>query len=129
LVGTFWQEPIVIPPNVVDVFRYTNASEIVFMAIYTYELSVRLLARGFFLDKFTYLRDAWNWLDFLVILMSYVKIALDLGSLSALRIFRGVFRALKCLKIIVSAVVYFVKNRQVQSVECSNIAVDRVVRF
>jgi hypothetical protein len=73
------------------------------------------LARGFFLDKFTYLRDAWNWLDFLVILMSYVTIAIDLGSFSALRTFR-VFRALKSvavipgLKTIVSAVVYSVKN-------------------
>ena len=96
-------------------FRYTNASEIVFTAIYTYESAVKLLARGFFIDSFTYLRDAWNWLDFTVILMSYVTIAVDLGSFSALRTFR-VFRALKSvavipgLKTIVSAVIYAVKN-------------------
>ncbi len=41
--------------------------------------------------RFTYLRDAWNWLDFAVIAMSYVTIAIDLGSFSALRTFR-VFR-------------------------------------
>ena len=96
-------------------FRYTNASEIVFTAIYTYESAVKLLSRGFFMNKFTYLRDAWNWLDFLVILMSYVTIAIDLGSFSALRTFR-VFRALKSvavipgLKTIVNAVIYSVKN-------------------
>jgi voltage-gated sodium channel type II alpha len=76
---------------------------------------VKLLARGFFLDNFTYLRDAWNWLDFSVIGMSYVTIAIDLGSFSALRTFR-VFRALKSvavipgLKTIVSAIIYSVKN-------------------
>ena len=101
--------------NFLSNFRYTNASEIVFTAIYTYESAVKLLSRGFFMNKFTYLRDAWNWLDFLVILMSYVTIAIDLGSFSALRTFR-VFRALKSvavipgLKTIVNAVIYSVKN-------------------
>lgn len=67
------------------------------------------------MDNFTYLRDAWNWLDFSVIGMSYVTIAIDLGSFSALRTFR-VFRALKSvavipgLKTIVSAIIYSVKN-------------------
>ena len=95
--------------------EYTNASEIVFTAIYTYESAVKLLARGFFIDSHTYLRDAWNWLDFTVILMSYVTIAVDLGSFSALRTFR-VFRALKSvavipgLKTIVNAIIYAVKN-------------------
>ena len=97
--------------------RYTNATEIVFTAIYTYESAIKVLARGFALDRFTYLRDAWNWLDFLVILMSYVTIAIDLGSFSALRTFR-VFRALKSvavipgLKTIVSAVIYSIKKLQ-----------------
>ena len=73
------------------------------------------MARGFLIDDFTYLRDPWNWLDFLVIAMSYVTIAIDLGSFSALRTFR-VFRALKSvavipgLKTIVSAIIYSVKN-------------------
>ena len=48
----------------------------IFTAIYTYESAVKLLARGFFMDKFTYLRDAWNWLDISVIGMSYVTIAI-----------------------------------------------------
>ncbi len=96
-------------------FRDTNASEIIFTAIYTYESAIKLLSRGLVIDSFTYLRDAWNWLDFLVILMSYVTIAIDLGSFSALRTFR-VFRALKSvavipgLKTIVNAVMYSVKN-------------------
>ena len=76
---------------------------------------VKLTSRGFFVDSFTYLRDAWNWLDFSVILLSYVTIAIDLGSFSAIKTFR-VFRALKSvavipgLKTIVSAIIYSVKN-------------------
>ena len=95
--------------------RYTASTEVIFTAIYTYESAVKLLARGFFIDSFTYLRDPWNWLDFLVIFMSYITIAIDLGSFAALRTFR-VFRALKSvavipgLKTIVSAIIYSVKN-------------------
>ncbi len=95
--------------------RYTASTEVIFTAIYTYESAVKLLARGFFTDNFTYLRDPWNWLDFLVIFMSYITIAIDLGSFAALRTFR-VFRALKSvavipgLKTIVSAIIYSVKN-------------------
>jgi hypothetical protein len=37
-----------------------------------------VLSRGFILDSFSYLRDAWNWLDFLVIAMSYVTLTIDL---------------------------------------------------
>ena len=59
-------------------YRETAASEIIFTAIYTYESTIKVLSRGFILDPFTYLRDAWNWLDFLVIAMSYVTLTIDL---------------------------------------------------
>ena len=98
-----------------DETEYTAATEIIFTAIYTYESAIKLLARGLVFCPFSYLRDGWNWLDFSVIVMSYVTIAIDLGSFSALRTFR-VFRALKSvavipgLKTIVSAIIYSVKN-------------------
>ena len=101
--------------GVVLTYRYTASTEIVFTAIYTYESAIKVLSRGAFLDRFTYLRDPWNWLDFLVIAMSYVTLTIDLGSFSALRTFR-VFRALKSvavipgLKTIVGAIIYSVKN-------------------
>ncbi|ODM91688.1 Sodium channel protein para [Orchesella cincta] len=44
-----------------------NWARVVFTAIYTFESAVKVMARGFILEKFTYLRDAWNWLDFVVI--------------------------------------------------------------
>ena len=66
-------------------------------------------------DKHTFLRDGWNWLDFVVILMSYLTLVVDLSQFSAVRTVR-VFRALKSvnvvpgLKKIVGAIVYSVKN-------------------
>lgn len=39
----------------------------VFTAIYTTEGVIKMLARGFILANFHYLRDAWNWLDFVVV--------------------------------------------------------------
>ena len=43
---------------------------VVFTAIYTFESGVKVMARGFILESFTYLRDAWNWLDFVVIALA-----------------------------------------------------------
>ena len=42
----------------------------IFTTIYTTEAVVKILARGIILHDFTYLRDAWNWLDFAVILLA-----------------------------------------------------------
>jgi len=39
----------------------------IFTSIYTAEGTIKVLARGFILHDFTYLRDAWNWLDFTVV--------------------------------------------------------------
>jgi len=92
-----------------------ESSEVLFTAIYTFESGVKLMARGFCLECFTYLRDAWNWLDFVVIALAYVTMGIDLGNLAALRTFR-VLRALKTvaiipgLKTIVGAVIESVKN-------------------
>lgn len=44
----------------------------VFTVIYTLEALVKCIARGFILEKFTFLRDPWNWLDFIVIISAYV---------------------------------------------------------
>ncbi|GFU56133.1 sodium channel protein para [Trichonephila clavipes] len=44
-----------------------ESTEIYFTLIYTGESILKMLARGFILESFTYLRDPWNWLDFVVI--------------------------------------------------------------
>ncbi|TSP09134.1 Sodium channel protein type 1 subunit alpha [Bagarius yarrelli] len=91
------------------VFKYT------FTGIYTFESVIKILARGFCIGPFTFLRDPWNWLDFSVIVMAYVTEFVDLGNVSALRTFR-VLRALKTisvipgLKTIVGALIQSVKK-------------------
>ena len=74
-------------------------SRVLFTAIYTFESATKVMGRGFALTKFTYLRDAWNWLDFIVISLAYLTMGIDLGNLAALRTFR-VLRALKTVAII-----------------------------
>lgn len=39
----------------------------VFTGIYIFEALIKILARGFVLDEFSFLRDPWNWLDSIVI--------------------------------------------------------------
>ncbi|CAK6954122.1 sodium channel%2C voltage-gated, type I-like, alpha [Scomber scombrus] len=81
------------PPDWAKIVEYT------FTAIYTFESLVKILARGFCLGKFTFLRDPWNWLDFSVIVMAYVTEFVNLGNVSALRTFR-VLRAIKAISVI-----------------------------
>uniref|UniRef100_A0A8B9MKX5 Ion transport domain-containing protein n=1 Tax=Accipiter nisus TaxID=211598 RepID=A0A8B9MKX5_9AVES len=38
--------------------------EYTFTGIYTFESLIKILARGFCMTEFTFLRDPWNWLDF-----------------------------------------------------------------
>uniref|UniRef100_A0AAY4CW99 Sodium channel protein n=1 Tax=Denticeps clupeoides TaxID=299321 RepID=A0AAY4CW99_9TELE len=95
--------------------EWSKQVEYTFTGIYTFESLVKIIARGFCIDDFTFLRDPWNWLDFMVISMAYVTEFVDLGNVSALRTFR-VLRALKTisvipgLKTIVGALIQSVKK-------------------
>ncbi|KAM4731897.1 LOW QUALITY PROTEIN: sodium channel, voltage-gated, type I-like, alpha [Anableps anableps] len=73
--------------------------EYTFTAIYSFEFIVKVLARGFCIGKFTFLRDPWNWLDFCVIVLAYVTEFANIGNLSVLRTFR-VLRTLKAISVI-----------------------------
>uniref|UniRef100_F6QCF9 Sodium channel protein n=1 Tax=Ciona intestinalis TaxID=7719 RepID=F6QCF9_CIOIN len=100
--------------------------ERVFLGIYTFEMVVKLLSRGFIFSSFTYMRDPWNLLDVSVIFAAYLDIVMaamatssggsaqKIPGMAALRAFR-VLRALKAisaipgLKAIVSALIESVK--------------------
>ncbi|XP_077159583.1 sodium channel protein type 5 subunit alpha-like isoform X1 [Paroedura picta] len=102
-------------PESTEESRWSKYVEYTFTGIYTFESIIKILARGFCLNEFTFLRDPWNWLDFSVIVMAFVGEFADLGSVSVLRMFR-VLRALKTisivpgLKIIVGALIQSVKK-------------------
>ncbi|XP_030624401.1 sodium channel, voltage gated, type VIII, alpha subunit a isoform X7 [Chanos chanos] len=95
--------------------EWSKQVEYTFTGIYTFESLVKIVARGFCIDDFTFLRDPWNWLDFMVISMAYITEFVNLGNVSALRTFR-VLRALKTisvipgLKTIVGALIQSVKK-------------------
>ncbi|XP_052452503.1 sodium channel, voltage gated, type V-like, alpha b isoform X1 [Carassius gibelio] len=101
--------------NLCPSLRFSLPLRYTFTGIYTFESLIKILARGFCIGPFTFLRDPWNWLDFSVIVMAYVTEFVDLGNVSALRTFR-VLRALKTisvipgLKTIVGALIQSVKK-------------------
>ncbi|XP_076608525.1 sodium channel protein type 4 subunit alpha B [Chaetodon auriga] len=94
---------------------WSKTVEYVFTFIYTFEATIKVLSRGFCVGHFTFLKDPWNWLDFMVISMAYLTEFVDLGNVSVLRTFR-VLRALKTitvipgLKTIVGALIQSVKK-------------------
>lgn len=51
-------------------FPFVFNQRYLFTGFYTLEVILKILARGFILDKFSFLRDGWNWIDFIVILLA-----------------------------------------------------------
>jgi len=75
---------------------YNNILDFALTIFFTFEGLFKVVAWGFFWDKNSYLRDAWNWLDFLVILSAWATY-LPGGLAESLGFFR-VFRALRPLR-------------------------------
>ncbi|XP_015747869.1 PREDICTED: sodium channel protein 60E-like [Acropora digitifera] len=69
-------------------------AEYVFCGIYTMEMCLKILSRGFIFHAFAYLRDPWNWLDFIVVVLGYVTVAPNIANLTGIRAVR-VLRALR----------------------------------
>jgi hypothetical protein len=73
-----------------------NYSEPIFTCLFTFEAFVKIMAMGLLIGKGTYLSDAWNWLDFIVVITSILNVIPSMKNVSALRAFR-LFRPLKSL--------------------------------
>ncbi|NXV65880.1 SCN5A protein, partial [Molothrus ater] len=108
--------PLLLSANTaLSIWLFSSLLRFTFTGIYTFESLIKILATGFCLNEFTFLRDPWNWLDFSVIVMAYVGAFNERGNVSVLRTFR-VLRALKTisvvpgLKIIVGALIQSVKK-------------------
>lgn len=87
------------------VFLAMNGSfptmELIFLLIFTVETVLKMMALGICRGKLTYLHDAWNWLDFLVVVLGWVGMLPGVGNFSAIRAIR-VFRALRAMKAVPS---------------------------
>lgn len=51
-------------------------AEFFFLAIYSIEMFIKIIAKGFAINKYTYLRNPWNWLDFVVITSGYATMSM-----------------------------------------------------
>jgi len=67
-----------------------------FTAAFTIECLAKIVGMGFIFQKKSYLRDAWNWLDFIVVIAALLAAVPGIPKLSALRVIR-VLRPLKSL--------------------------------
>jgi hypothetical protein len=58
-----------------------DAIENIFLACYTFEMIVKITALGFILNEGAYLRDAWNILDFVIVMSAYLTIFQDINEI------------------------------------------------
>uniref|UniRef100_A0A3P9CYE0 Sodium channel protein n=1 Tax=Maylandia zebra TaxID=106582 RepID=A0A3P9CYE0_9CICH len=89
----------------------------VYMAIFVFEALVKVVARGFCVGRFTFLRDPWNWLDIIIISTLLVSQFVDLGKFAVLMTISLLLKIFTCtgavftgLKKTVEALVQSVKR-------------------
>uniref|UniRef100_A0A6Q2YPE6 Sodium channel protein type 4 subunit alpha B n=1 Tax=Esox lucius TaxID=8010 RepID=A0A6Q2YPE6_ESOLU len=82
-----------------DLPEWYKTVEYVFIGIYTFEAAIKVLSRGFCVGQFAFLRDPWNWLDFMVISMAFITEFFDLGNISVFKTFI-VVRILKIIPLV-----------------------------
>jgi hypothetical protein len=73
--------------------------DIIFTAIFLVECIIKIIAIGFFYEQGTYLRDNWNILDFIIVVISIIEISVANVDLSVIKIFR-LLRTLRPLRFI-----------------------------
>lgn len=71
-------------------------SEVYFTVLFTIEAVLKIIGMGLISGENTYLKDAWNWLDFIVVITALSTLLLDVSNVSVLRTFR-IFRPLRSL--------------------------------
>ena len=76
---------------------FSEVLDSVFLGIFTFEMLVKLIAMGGFLHQSGYYREAWNWLDFVVVVSGLAGFALsNTESFTILRVVR-IFRPLRTI--------------------------------
>jgi len=76
--------------------RLVEETELLFTVLFTLEAMLKIIGMGFAIGKGSYLSDAWNWLDFVVVITSLLNILPSMKNVSGLRTFR-LFRPLRSL--------------------------------
>ncbi|KAB1279291.1 Sodium channel protein type 7 subunit alpha [Camelus dromedarius] len=76
--------------------HYIDYGRNTLLGIYTFEILIKLIARGIWAGPFYFFGDPWNWLDFSVTLFEHIARYSPLNSISIFRITRN----LRILKMI-----------------------------
>jgi len=74
-----------------EVEYITNNNEMIdfiFLQIYTMEMVLKIIAMGFFMRAHSYLRDSWNILDFMVVILGWISVFFESGDISAIKVIR-----------------------------------------
>ena len=85
-------------------------AELVFLLLFTIEMIIKVVALGFALERNSYLRDPWNVLDFVVVLVGWIGTFMSSGNISAIRTIR-ILRPLRTInsipemKILVNSII------------------------
>ncbi len=58
--------------------------EYFFITAFTLEFIIHVVANGFIYGRDTYLRNPWNWIDFIVVVTSLLSLHPSLGNISFL---------------------------------------------
>lgn len=78
-----------------------NVGGRIFTIMFTIEGICKILANGFILHKRSYLRNGWNWLDFIVVIIGWIEIIPSIPNFRGIRTFR-VLRPLRAINSIPS---------------------------
>ncbi|EKX44430.1 hypothetical protein GUITHDRAFT_72189, partial [Guillardia theta CCMP2712] len=66
-----------------------QVTEYLFTCLFSMEMVIKIIARGFVLHKHAYLRDPWNWIDFVVVICSLISLVPGLiQNVTVLRVAR-----------------------------------------
>eukprot|EP00960_Hanusia_phi_P041825 755164-Hanusia_phi.AAC.7 len=66
-----------------------QVTEYLFTCLFSLEMVIKIIARGFILHKHAYLRDPWNWIDFVVVICSLISLVPGLiQNVTVLRVAR-----------------------------------------
>ena len=83
--------------NEVDaITHHDDIIDYIFLSLYTIEMVLKIIAMGFIMRPFSYLRDPWNLLDFTVIFLGWISNLISNSNISSIRVIR-ILRPLKTI--------------------------------
>jgi hypothetical protein len=78
-----------------------NKADQIFTVYYILEAIIKIIAFGFIMHKKSYLRDPWNVMDFLVVIIGIISLLPNFPNLKSLRILR-ILRPLRSINAVPS---------------------------